>query len=204
MEKGFFDVFSRYTPAEDKRALLERGHSAKFRYTKAPMRVEVELDFDKHEDPELIYEIEDECRELYGAESFKILPHFPESEFNIGRFGEIASEAALCGAVTNGFFSGAEFSDNGDVITVAIPYAEGGIDFVKGAGTENILSNILKSRYGVSRKINIIKSAAAEARAREIEVRRAEKIEMAERENRMRIREEMQAAIAKAIQESKQ
>ena len=75
-EKKFFDVFSRYKPSAEKKALLERGHSARFRYTKDPMRVEVDLSFDAHEDAELIYEIEDECRELYSAESFKILPHF--------------------------------------------------------------------------------------------------------------------------------
>ena len=105
MEKGFFEVFSKYDPTPEKRAMLERGHSAIFRYAKNPMRVEVQLTFDKHEDPELIYEIEDECREFYGAESFKIIPHFPPEEYNISRFDEITAEAALCGAVTNGFFS---------------------------------------------------------------------------------------------------
>ena len=64
MEKKFFDVFSRYNPTPEKRALLERATSARFRYTREPMRVEVELDFPCHEDAELIYEIEDECRTL--------------------------------------------------------------------------------------------------------------------------------------------
>ena len=68
MEKKFFDVFAKYSPTEEKRALLMRGHNAKFRYTKEPMRVEVDLSFDSHEDAELIYEIEDECKALYSAE----------------------------------------------------------------------------------------------------------------------------------------
>ena len=67
MEKKFFDVFAKYSPTEEKRELLNRGHSAKFRYTKEPMRVEVDLSFDAHEDAELIYEIEDECKALYSA-----------------------------------------------------------------------------------------------------------------------------------------
>ena len=102
-EKKFFDVFARYKPSAEKKALLERGHTARFRYTKEPMRVEVDLSFDSHEDAELIYEIEDECRELYSAESFKILPHFEPECFDVKYFDEIACEAALCGAVTNGF-----------------------------------------------------------------------------------------------------
>ena len=79
-EKRFLDVFKKYMPSEEKCALLDRGHSLKVRYTRSPepLRFEVELSFDAHEDAELIYEIEDECRTLYGAESFKLLPHFNE------------------------------------------------------------------------------------------------------------------------------
>ena len=106
-EKGFFDVFKRYEPSRDKRELLLRAHSPVFRYSKNPIRVEVELSFNSHEDPELIYQIEDECRTLYEADSFKILPHFPPEEFTIERFSEITAEAAVCGAVTNGFFMNA-------------------------------------------------------------------------------------------------
>ena len=45
-DKKFFDVFARYKPSAEKRALLERGHSARFRYSKDPMRVEVDLSFE--------------------------------------------------------------------------------------------------------------------------------------------------------------
>ena len=66
-EKKFLEVFTRYTPSDEKRELLSHAHSARFRYTREPMRVEVDLSFDSHEDAELIYEIEDECRRLYSA-----------------------------------------------------------------------------------------------------------------------------------------
>jgi hypothetical protein len=102
--KKFFDIFKKYKPGEDKRALIERAYASSFRYTKDPMRVEVELSFHSHEDPELLYEIEDECRELYGAESFKILPHFPPESFTMELFSEVVCEATVCGAITNGFF----------------------------------------------------------------------------------------------------
>ena len=122
-EKKFFDVFGRYKPSEEKAALLNRAHGARFRYTKEPMRFEVELSFDSHEDAEIIYEIEDECRELYGAESFKILPHFPSEEYNASRMSEITTEAALCGAVTNGFFTSASYEDDGNCVTVRLPFS---------------------------------------------------------------------------------
>ena len=204
-EKKFFDVFSRYKPSEEKRELLNRGHSARFRYTKDPMRVEVDLSFDSHEDAELIYEIEDECRELYSAESFKILPHFAPECFDMRYFDEISCEAALCGAVTNGFFSGAQYYDDGNTITIAIPFCGAGVDFVKRSNTEQILANILQSRYGVARSISVVCGDGADERSREWERRREIKLADAERESRERFiadreklakeREEQQRAI---------
>ncbi|MBO5206255.1 MAG: PolC-type DNA polymerase III [Clostridia bacterium] len=186
-EKKFLEVFTRYSPEGDRRELLLRAHSARFRYTREPMRVEVDLSFDSHEDPELIYEIEDECRALYSAESFKILPHFPPECFDLSRFGEIAFEAATCGAVTHGFFTGAEYSDDGEKITVKIPFESHGVDFVKGANTENILSGILLSRYGIARQVEIIGGSGAAERRQMWESRRADIIVKAEEESRERL-----------------
>lgn len=190
MEKKFFDVFSRYKPTPEKVALLERAHSARFRYSKEPMRVEVDLSFDSREDAEIIYEIEDECRQLYLAESFKILPHFSPEAFSTDCLGEIVYEASLCGAVTNGFFTGAQFTDDGESILVSIPFGKDGIDFVKNGNTEAILSNILMSRYGISRAFRIVEGKGAEERSREWENRRKQMLLDAERESRERFAEE--------------
>ena len=188
--KGFFDVFTRYNPADNKRKLLESATDAKFRYTKAPMRVEVELSFSKHCDAELLYEIEDECRLLYGAESFKIIPHFPPEEYNPSRFDEITYEAANCGAVTHGFFTYASYTDDKDTLRIELPFYDTGINFVKNANTEAILSNILFSRYGIKKKIVITQGRGADELEREMQKKREEILIKAEEENReRRIRE---------------
>ena len=192
-EKKFLEVFSRYKPTKEKRLLLESAENTIIRYNKEPMRFEIELSFAEHKDAYLIYEIEDECRTLYGAQSFKILPHFAPETFDISYFSEIAAEAALCGAVTSGFFSGAEYIDDGEVITVGIPYFMSGVEFVKGANTEIMLSNILKSRYGLTRKIVITEGNGAEARKQLIEQRKLDTIKRVEVENRERALEEMRA-----------
>ena len=72
-QRRFFDIFKRYSPTGEKRALLESAHGEKFRYRQNPMQVEVELSFDRHYPADLLYEIEDECRTLYEAASFKII-----------------------------------------------------------------------------------------------------------------------------------
>ena len=201
-EKKFFDIFSRYNPSEEKRSLLLRAHSARFRYTKAPMRVEVDLSFDSHEDAELIYEIEDECRELYSAESFKILPHFSPECFDMRYFDEISCEAALCGAVTNGFFSGARYHDDGEVITISIPFCDLGVEFVRRSNTETILANILNNRYGITRRIQVVCGEGAEERTRKIEKQREIKLANAENESRQRFIQERERAL-KEMEEQK-
>ncbi len=188
--KGFFDVFTRYKPSQEKRRLLESAVNTSFRYTKAPMRVEAELWFDAHCDAEALYEIEDECRTLYNAESFKIIPHFPQSCFDMSRFDEIIYEASMCGAVTLGFFSYAVYRDDGTTITVEIPFYDEGVRFVKNANTESILSNILLSRYGVQRRICIAPGTGADEFEAQMEQRRAETLVRAESANIERARAE--------------
>jgi DNA polymerase-3 subunit alpha (Gram-positive type) len=195
--KGFFDVFTRYKPAIEKRKLLESATDAKFRYTKAPMRVEVELGFERHVDAEILYEIEDECRTLYNAESFKIFPHFPPSEYTPERFDEITYEAANCGAVTHGFFSFANYVDEGDTLRIELPFYETGIEFVKNANTEAILSNILFSRYGIKKTMVITQGKGAEELERQMIERREQILIKAEEENREKIKKERALALEK-------
>ena len=199
MEISFFDIFKRYDPDADKRALLMRAHCTRrdFRFTSKdnpPLRVEIDLHFDEHEDAELLYEIADECRELYGVASFRILPHFPPEAFDISHFTEITTEAALCGAVTNGFLSKAEYKDDGEVIAVMIPFRENGIRFMKEAETEQILSRILLSRYGLVRRIDIRENGKADAFTEEWNARRTQRMEAAIAEDRAAALEQIRRA----------
>ena len=192
--KSFLEIFSRYLPSKEERDLLSRAKETRVRYKKEPMRVEVDITFESHEDAETIYRIEEECKRIYSADVFKILPHFPAECFDINKFGEIAAEAAFCGAVTNGFFIGAEYTDDGEKIVASLPYFEKGLDFVRNTKTTEILSNILYSRYGIRRKIEIRESGGAEERYNAVLARRAENLRAAEAENRLRAREELRAA----------
>jgi len=201
--RRFFDIFKRYSPKEDKRALLLSAHSEKYRYKQNPMQVEVELSFDSHVPADMLYEIEDECRTLYEAATFRIIPHFPPSEYSLSRFDEICLEAALSGAVTHGFFSNAEYSDDGECVTVALPFFEGGVEFVRDSGAETIMSNILESRYGVRRKIRIVEGRGAAEYESSMEERRRKLLEDAVRENRERAMEERAAMAAKNEEEAR-
>ena len=184
MAKKFLEVFSRYACGGEKAAILNQAFDEKYRYTKEePVRFECELSFCSHVDPFILYEIEEECRALYRAGSFKILPHFSPSLFSMERISEVVAEASLCGAVTHGFFNGAKYADNGEIITVSIPFNQGGVDFVKRSNAESILGNILLSRYGVKREFLIIEGDGAEEAMKKWEERRERIIDEAERES---------------------
>ena len=168
----------------EKRDLLDRGYNINPRRVPGTTRIEVDIYFRQHEDAELIYEIEDECRAVYNAQSFKILPHFPSELFDMKYFPEILWEAATCGAVTHGFFSGATYDDDGATIKISIPFVGAGLDFVKVANTESILSGIMKSRYGVDRKVVIASGSGVEERQREWQERREVMLQKAEAQSR--------------------
>ncbi len=201
-QKRFFDIFKQYAPSEEKRAALCQGVFVRppHKVGGDPLRWEAELSFPEHVDAELLYEAEEECAEVYGMTSVRLFPHFPSSEFSLDRFPELSSEAALCGAVTMGFFRGAQISDDGQTITVRIPFAEDGIAFVRRANTEQLMTNILHSRYGVLRNFVIEQGDNADEHSRQLEQRRAAAMEEAQRESARRIREEQEAR-AKEAQE---
>lgn len=169
---NFFDIFKKYDPDEEKRELLlsirDFGRQC-VKYTKSgePLRVEVSCNFPQRCDAELIYEIEDECRAVYGALSFKIMPHFPPESFSVKYMREIVCEAVFAGAVTQGFFNNAQYDDDGETIYVRIPFLSDGVSMVNSVNTGTILENIIKSRYGVSRRVVITSSDDAEARREE-------------------------------------
>ncbi len=186
MSKTFREYFTSYAPTGEKKALLDRAVECKVRLIREPRIFEVDLFFEGHEDPELFYEIQDECREVYEAESFKILPHFPASSFSSAYYPEIFTEAALYGGVTHGFFRSAKVEEGEDAVLIRIPFAERGVDFVTEAKTEGILSRILENRYGIKKNFKLTSDTAL---AREVESRlekeRAEALLAAEEENRL-------------------
>jgi predicted peptidase len=59
-ERRFFDIFKRYAPSAERRALLESATSCDVRLCRDPFRVEVDLSFDRRQDYHLLYAIEDE------------------------------------------------------------------------------------------------------------------------------------------------
>ena len=82
-----------------------------------------------------------QAKQVYGVE---IIPQAIQD----------AKENAVRNNITN-----AEFIDDGQTIICRIPFDSNGVKFVTNSYTEQILSNILFSRYGLERKI-VVESMA--------------------------------------------
>ena len=156
----------------DARREVRRGESGEVQ------RVEVFAHFSRHVRAELLYAAEDACFALYGGDggfpslvSFRIIPTFPETSFEIAHVAEVAEEATRAGAVTKGFFNLADFRDDGETIHVRLPFYEEGVDIVRRSGAEDLMSRILSVRFGLNRRfsLELSEDAAAQAAARQAE-----------------------------------
>ena len=142
--------------------MLDSGKNMRVRYMKQPIRFEVEMDFDEHQDPELLSATASEVQAIYEAASFRFFPHYPPECFSVAYMDEVVEEAVKCGAIAKGFFDEAVYRDFGEQIEVQLPYLESGILLMEKTHTADILSRILQNRFGVTKKITIVSSEDAE------------------------------------------
>ncbi len=168
----FRSLFPRYQPSANLAEVLSHACNITRRVRKSEdktrmLAVEVHADFTVFVKDEDLWQIEAECSELYELESFRIFPHFAPELFRVTHVAYIAREASRSGAVTGGFFDGAEYHDDGTTIEVMIPYLEEGVNLVKHTKTETLMAAILENRYGVKRNFKICPHPDAAARTEE-------------------------------------
>ena len=191
-------IAARYAPQEAaRRRVLDVGKNQRLRFaTKEPPRLELNVDFDRRQDAETLYAIEDDLCRMTGAYSFRIFPHYPSSEFSPSAMGEIFAEAAKIGAVANGFFYEAETRDDGETLTVEIPFLQSGVSMVQ--KTAALLSAILANRYGVTRRVLIVSgdNAAEKTAERRAAVREAERRHLSEEISRAAALEAKRAEVS--------
>ncbi len=204
LDKSFFEIFKRYQPIGARRAILEeaRGIAAlrllqNEAHPEKIDRVEVDLCFDRRQDYETLYAIEDEMCTLYEARSFRIFPKYPPELFSIAAMPEILAEAERIGAVTHGFFLQPSFSLVGDDLAVLLPFSTAGIDLLTLSRTDAILGRIIESRYGRTLRVHI--ESSPDAIAQEEERRLAQEAYMQEIDRRIR---EQAAATRASAKES--
>ncbi len=175
----FRTLFPKFQPSAEHAEVLSHAHNITRRVRMNEDRtrmlaVEVHADFDTYVKSHILWDIESACCTLYELESFRIFPRYTPEQFRTSHLNDIAAEASRSGAVTNGFFSDAEYEDDGETVKVLIPYLEEGVNLVKHTNTETLMAAILKSRYSVTRNFKICPHpmAAEQTAARQAEYER--------------------------------
>ncbi len=162
-DKRFLEVFRRYEPSSEHRALLERAHRVDVRWSRDPFCIVADLYYDTYEDSEKLYAIEEELIALYEAKSFRLYPHYPASCFSLALMPDVLREAERSGVVTHGFFEEPRFQWEGDRLTIALPFTASGTGLLSLAETDRALESIIHSRFSLSLHVEIISCADAEA-----------------------------------------
>ncbi len=157
-EKSFLEIFNRYHPSgtEILAALSHVVGVSSVRADKVNRILQAEVSFDRIINKPLLYKIEDEMREAYNISAVKILPKYPTDLFSEQYFQQILLEAERVGVVAKGFFSGADWSVEGNEIRVVIPFARGGVTLLNDASTPSVIENILFSEFGTKYSVDIV------------------------------------------------
>ncbi len=198
--KKFFDFFKHYTPAEEDREMLSSAENVKVRVAKNPLRIEILADFPTVIHNAQLYPIEDELCALYEAASVRIMPTFPKELFSVTYMVEVIDEAVRVGVIARGFFDQASYEDNGETISITIPFLPDSIDFMNHSGTTDTLGNILRCRFGVERKIRIVSSDDAAERIQQRAKQHDKILEEYDAKALEQFREMMRAKSAEASQ----
>ena len=154
-QKDFFDYFKSYKTDEKTRQMLLTAEELKVRVAKAPLRIEVLASFPHVVRGEVFYALEEELRVMYEAASFRFLPRFPAEEFRTEYMSDVLEEAVRSNVITRGFFEEARYEDDGETMWIYLPFREDAVSFVLKSGTDVILSNILRSRFSIERKVKV-------------------------------------------------
>ena len=156
-----------------------------------------------------LYALENQIRDVYELSQMRLLPHYPSELFTVDYMSEILIEAARVGVVVSGFFDKYELEQDGDTITIKIPFTQGGITLLNLAETARIIEGIVYSEFAVNIHVKIEKTADAEQQyaefvARQMERLNSESAHIASEYERMSQEAERAAAMEAQSQETEE
>jgi len=153
-EKSLTQILKKFTPSPSEFQILESARDIHLRADNERRILEINASFPAIIHKNELYNLENNIKAVYELNAVKILPHYSSELFSAEYMPQILTEANRVGVVANGFFYSYEYEINGDAITVKIPFGNGGMELLRGAGTAEVISNIIYSefsqRYSVS------------------------------------------------------
>lgn len=160
MSKNILEIFSKYQPDEaDKRFLLSAvPDSIRVRADREQRIVELHAEFPQILHKPALYKIEEEIRRAYDLVWVRLLPRYPSELFGETCIPDLLMETNREGIVARGFFNHCNYRLQDGRIRIEIPFADSGINLIYNAKTPEKMEEILNREYGVSVKVEIVRT----------------------------------------------
>ena len=145
------DVFSKYRPdSAAAQKIFEESSDVKLSGDKERKLYEVRFSLPFIAKKKDIYSLEEKICELYDLTFVRLLPNYPQELFSLDYMEEIYLEARRVGAVTHGFFDNCKTQIDDGVITISVPYSQGGVELLDLGRAGDIISGIIRSEFGLN------------------------------------------------------
>ncbi len=152
----FLEKFSKYKPVGEAYNILSSISEYSVRANVEMRLIEAKIHLAGLVKKEVLYAIEEEIKKAYDLSSMRLLPVYPSELFTLSYMHEIIYEAYRVGIITRGFFENYSIDGNDDEITVATSFSEHGVMLLHNAKTDEVLENIIRSEFGISKKIRLV------------------------------------------------
>lgn len=123
--------------------------------------VEITVSFPQVVEKSLLYDIEEEIKKAYELNIVRIIPKYPSGLFCRQCIPDIMKELNRVGAVSRGFFNEYTYELTENKLEIHISFDNGGVELLYHAKTNEIISHIIYSEFGVSLTVEIIQDSTA-------------------------------------------
>ena len=152
----FKDKFKKYLTLDSAAMEILNRPVRELRFDRDAKIVEVELECDRIIQKKDLYWLAEDMREFYGLRSFYIMVHYPTELFSVRYIPELLAETEKTGVVARGFFSGCQYTLEGEALTVRIPYSNAAVEALEDAKTPALMENILNFEFGLHMHVRVI------------------------------------------------
>lgn len=156
MSRTLLEILNRYEAGDEASKILISASDIKIEADKGNKLLRISASFPHIIRMEKLYRIEEEVRRAYALNSVRILPTFPEDEFDIDScIGDILSETERDGYVAKGFFTKYRYKLNDGNLLIEIPFIKEGVMLLYDAQTPKIIEEVIKNRYSKSISVTL-------------------------------------------------
>ncbi len=157
-ERSILSYFPRFLASGHQKALLDAATDVVVRADREKRMAEVRAFFGALIEKNELYRIEDGIASAYELSSMRVLPRYPSELFTLEYFPQIFAETEKIGMVSRGFFDINRVEQNGDAISIFIPFTKDGIKILQSAKTDRVIEGIIKSEFGLTYSVTIKQS----------------------------------------------